>query len=273
MKKISFFLLLFFFFSCQNEHIDIENLNGNKIIILGHGGMGTGITHPTNTSESILKCFSLGTDGSEIDIQLSKDSVLIAFHDHDLSENTTMKGLINSLDWSEIKEAKYTNIPFLDYSIISLDQLFSSLSNPHDYLFSLDCKLVNASNNKEAYYLTYVNAINKIAKKYNLEDHLYIESQQEDFLRLLQEINPSIKLLIYPSSFESGYEIAKRMNLFGITISTDKVTKEQIELAHKDSLFITLWGVNSRSKNIEAIKKNPDIIQSDRLSHILGLLK
>lgn len=93
MKGIVFLLcLVVILFSCKKNELTIDNLDG-KIYALGHGGMGVGKTYPMNTFESIQKCFSHGADGTEIDVQLTKDSVLIAFRGKDLSDYTQLTGL------------------------------------------------------------------------------------------------------------------------------------------------------------------------------------
>ena len=79
-------------------------------------------------------------------------------------------------------------------------------------------------------------------------------------------------MFIYPNSFNSGLEIATRMNLFGITISTDIVNKKQIEIAHNNNLFVAIWGISSKGANSDGIKKNPDFIQSDKIKNLVDLL-
>ena len=274
MKKyIEIFILLILFISCNKEEFSVRNLNGNKIIILGHGGMGIEQTYPMDTYESILKCINTGADGTEIDVQLTKDSVLIAYHSKDFSDNTNLKGLVNDLNWNDIKNGYYTITPYLNYSIISLEELFSNIHNIHNYKFTFDCKLHTNSINTVAFQDSYINAISDIIDKYNLQDNVYIESHNIDFLKKLQEINTDFKLFIYPSSFEKGLELAIDNDLFGITISTDDISKEQIETAHINNLYVAVWNTNSKNKNIEAVKKNPDFIQTDRVEHLIKILK
>ena len=273
MKRLYFIIISVFLVSCEAEVFDVQNLNNNKIIVLGHAGMGSGITYPTNTMESIHACLEEGADGSEMDVQLTKDGVLVAFHDEDLSENTNLSGQINSLNWDEIKGAYYTNIPFLKYKLISLDELFSSIPNLQDYYFSFDIKLFEGEEDLASYKQRFIAALKQLSEKYDLRQKLFIESVNESFLKELKEEDPRFKLLIYPPSYEIGVEIAKKLNLTGITISVDNISAEQIKEAHDDGLFITLWGVNSRTKNKEAIRKNPDIIQTDRLGNLIELLE
>ena len=101
---------------------------------------------------------------------------------------------------------------------------------------------------------------------------MYFESQNSDFLIKLKNDNPEYKLFIYPPSFEIGLEVALNIELFGITISTDEISREQIEIAHSNNLFVSIWNVNSKNANIAAINKNPDCIQTDKVKHLVNLL-
>ena len=270
-------ILLCFIFSviiaCNKDEFNIVNLNGNRITALGHAGMGIGNTYPMNSYESIFKCLNLGMDGTEFDVQMTKDSVLVAYHSQDLSDETNLKGLINSLHWNEIKNAHYTQTPYLDYNIISLDQLFSNIENIQKYKFTFDCKLYTTNSNSIQFYKSYINAVINIIQKHQIENNVYIESQSIEFLDLFKNIKPDSKLFIYPSSFESGLDVALSKGLFGITISTRSITKEQIEIAHDNNLLVAIWNIHTESDNIEAINKNPDFIQTDKVNNLIKLLK
>ena len=91
MKNFLYILLIFLFPSCQKETFNINNLNGD-ILVMGHGGMGVSHAYPMNTFESIMHCINLGVDGTEIDVQMTKDGVLVAYHDKELSNKTNKCG-------------------------------------------------------------------------------------------------------------------------------------------------------------------------------------
>lgn len=259
--------------SCKKEKFDIENLNNNKILVLGHGGMGLGDIYPMDSAESILQCLNLGADGTEFDVQMTADSVLVLYHDTELSQSTTLKGVINSLNWSDVKNARYKKTLYLNYSIISLDQLFSSIPNPQRFKFTFDCKLYTNNSNMQQFYDSYSQAIIRILQKYQLEDNAYIESQSTEFLQLFKKKKSSYKFFIYPASFEEGLATAKSLGLFGITTSTHDISAEQIELAHASNFWVTVWNTHTEKDNIEAIKKNADCIQTDKVKHLLKVLR
>ena len=268
-QYISFFLLLF---SCEKPKFDIQNLN-NEIVVLGHGGMGISHPYPMNSFESISKCLNTRAQGVEIDVQMTKDSILVAYHDSDLSSDTNKSGRISDLYWDEVKDAKYKEFPYLNYSILSLEQLFLNIENIHDHKFIFDCKWdVHSLPDSSAYINSFVAALSEMVERFEIHDKVYFESKNSDFLLKVQYNNPNYKLFIYSLSFEDGLNKAIDLGLYGISISTQNITKEQISLAHSHYLFVSIWNVNSNQCNITAINKNPDFIQSDRIFHLLDLL-
>ena len=273
--KYTFFIsaILITLLSCKKEdEFDIVNLNNNQITVLGHGGMGISNKYPPNSLESILNCLAIGADGSEIDIQMTKDSVLVAFHDSDLEDLTNKTGQINSYTWAEIKALKYDDNPYSTYSIVSLDDILSNQINPSSIYYSLDIKL-HPEGNSVGYNQKFVNAIEKIILKYNLKDRLFIESDNEEFLSLLQQKPYPYKLFTYADTFEECLSKALNMNLHGITIENYLITSDQVRIAHENNVYVTIWGLDRRHMNIDAIKKNPDYIQTDVLSHLIKVLK
>ena len=116
-----------------------------------------------------------------------------------------------------------------------------------------------------------LDAVLRLMDKYDLGNDLLIESQDTSFLSILQKKRSGLKLFIYPADFNSGFSIAKSMGLFGITIHTGIITKEQVRTAHENGLRVTLWGINTQNGNVDAILKHPDYIQSDKIIHLLKI--
>lgn len=268
-------MLALLIFSCQKEDeiFNIVNLNRNNITVLGHGGMGISSTYPINTYESIVSCLNLGTDGSEIDVQMTKDSVLVAFHDSELDTKTNLSGMISEYNYAEIKDAYYDEMPYKTYLIVSLEQLFSNIDDLSSYKFTFDCKLYNADASNDAYLHTFANAIVRITERYSLQRRLYIESNDKSFLSLLADKNDRFKLFIYPQTFEEGLATANELDLYGITISNDDISAEQMLVAHNQGFRVAVWNVQTEQNNLDAIRKNPDFIQTDKVKYLVSTLR
>ena len=271
--KIIAILTILVLISCKKEEFTIDNLNGNKITALGHAGMGYGSTYPLDSYESILKCLNLGMDGTEFDVQMTRDSVLVAYHDIDLADNTNYSGYINSFTWDELKDAYFTQTPYLNYSIASIDQLFSTLENIQQYTFTFDCKFHSNNQNVQQLYQTYKNALVRLVEKYNLGNNVCIESHSTDFLDLCNKQNLLYKLFIVHTSFDYALQVALAMDLYGISLPDESASSDQIKKAHENNIRVAVWGVRTKSDNIDAVNKSPDYIQTDEVKHLLKLLK
>lgn len=277
--KLKFFSLALIFFlsvySCKVDPplIHIENLNGNKIFAFGHEGMGISWRYPINTYQSLEECLNLPVDGTEMDVQMTSDSVLFAFHASDLSEVSNCSGRVNDHTWSEIKDCLYNSPISSDLHFITIDSLFQRMKDPGKFIFTFDTKWVTGSSDLQKYQDQFTSAIVRIAKKFNLEDHLYVESQIPAFLDLLRQKDEKIKLFFYPANYttEEAMELAKKKNWFGITVSNKNTSREQVQEAHRMGLRVTLWNTQTEADNLNAIKKNPDFIQTDKINNLLTL--
>jgi glycerophosphoryl diester phosphodiesterase len=70
---------------------------------IAHGG-GQGHA-PPNTLEALQLADSMGADVLEIDLQITKDGVLVLHHDDTLDRITDMKGPIADKTWAELQKA------------------------------------------------------------------------------------------------------------------------------------------------------------------------
>jgi glycerophosphoryl diester phosphodiesterase len=262
--------MLFVLVSCQKENFNIQNLN-NKIFALGHGGMGIGHAYPMNSFESIISCLNLGSDGTELDVQMTKDSVLVAFHDQFLESATHNNGQIFNKTWKEIKNTTFKDPPYTNYKLISLDDLFRNIETPTKYMFFLDCKNFNPDTTS-IYTNTFNNALIKIIDKYNLENNVYIEFKRSKLIKSLKTKRPDLKIFVY-SNFNQGLEIANEFQLQGITISVNDITEDQVLTAHNNGIMIAVFNAHSKGRNINAIRKNVDFIQSDKVKHLIKIIK
>ncbi len=271
-----FLILLFLVFtSCERDPplYEIDNLNGNRIDIFGHAGMGQEFKYPFNTYESIEPLLRSGADGTEMDIQMTRDSVLVLFHNEKLEELTPCTtGRVNDKNWPDIWGCHVASPISYTIKLISFEELLDMLEksgkNIHDYTFTFDCKLYR-DQSVAGYMDGFANAILYSANRHGILDRLFIESQDTAFLTLLKSKQNGLQLFYYPPNFTKGLEIAKRKSLFGITMNSQDITAEQIKEAHRSGVRVALWGLSTERENIDAVNKSPDFIQTDKPIHLL----
>ncbi len=272
MKKVIFILLTIscLTISCSKEEkYNIVTIN-NKIYVLGHGGMGVGkAQYPLDTYESIQMAISMGADGSEFDVQITKDSVLVCFHDKYLEDATFGSGEIYTKNWAEIKDAEYKGTPYTNYKICSIDWLLANI-DANNYKFTFDIKF-NNPDQSAANRDVFQRALLRLIDKYNIGKSITIESPSADFLESLNAKNNDLNLFIYTEADEA-LTIAKELGLKGITVKAQEISVDQITDAHNYGLMVAVFSTTRRNHD-EVIRKNVDIIQTDDLEDLIARLK
>ncbi|MCK4934949.1 MAG: hypothetical protein KAR79_05120 [Simkaniaceae bacterium] len=96
MKKL--FIKYPLFFLCIFISFDLFS---SPLIIAHRGG---GKNFPENTILAFEKAIEIGCDGIELDVQVTKDDVIVVYHPLDLSVRTDGQGAISSMDFEEIRK-------------------------------------------------------------------------------------------------------------------------------------------------------------------------
>jgi len=238
----------------------ISNLEGNRISILGHGGNGFHKKEPINSLESFLKVIDHRNDGTELDVQITRDSILIAFHDQLIDEVTDCEGGITDHVWSKLVDCNSGEQISMVRNVLSLDWKAGTI-------FSFDVKKHQLDPKNER---AFVNELKRIRIDYPNYRFLF-ESPDIAFLEQLKLVGLG-DLYIYCSDPIQGMELCAQLGLSGISINNKLISKEQVELSHDRGFKVMIWGVGSAWDNRDAVLKSPDFIQTDNIRHLQQLL-
>jgi glycerophosphoryl diester phosphodiesterase len=273
MKKYipRLFLILLVACNTNNPTFDIQNLNGNEIAVLGHRGMGKNHKYPGNTFESIYAALNLGADGSEIDVQVTKDNVLMIYHNKDLSSLTNCYGRVIDYNWSDLDGCAYKSDDGSSYPVITVDYLFSTIPDIHNHYFSFDLKLNYGDEDTSAYLNKFSYAIKTLVDDHKMYNKILIETGNLQLHQQLKTDSVQVLQFITGSNIVDGISIAKELDLYGIGIGSS-ITRKEVELAHNNGLRVMTWVPKSKWDNIKAIRKNPDFIQTAKLEHMVQIL-
>lgn len=259
--------------SCSKDPaiFTLNNLNGNSIGCFGHAGMGFYSAYPVNSWPGFESCINRGADGTEMDIQMTKDSVLVIRHNNNnLQENTSCSGNINDLNWADMNDCKLESRFFQDSKLLSLDEFIEKMPNPKNYIYTWDIKL---SEFNGEYYGIFARAIVNTINKYDLNRNVFIENPFADFLNQIKATKNDANLFILADNFEEGLLTSKQMNFLGISMHSEKITSTQVKMAHNENVRVTIYGVLSEKENYAAVEKCPDFIQTDDINYLLKIFE
>lgn len=163
------------------------------------GGYATG---PENTLKTILNNINNGVNAIEVDVQLTKDSQLVLFHDHGIGRllQFDLDLSIGQLSLAELKEIPLRNaLQGLQY-ICSLDELVDTLSvlipldSIEDFTLEIDFK-PHGNKTKAA-----VDALMKVLDTHvpvfenDIYNHFFISTFYPEVLKEIHRQNPRIVL-------------------------------------------------------------------------------
>ncbi len=121
---------------------DLNDPNSDKVLVITHRGDWRNF--PENSVPAIESVIRMGADIVEIDLKMTKDSVLVLCHDKKLDRTTTGKGLVSDYTLSEIKSMRLKRahgvvtdslrMPTLEEALaVCKDRILVNLDHAWDY--------------------------------------------------------------------------------------------------------------------------------------------
>lgn len=112
-----------------------------SLIVVGHRGVAG--TYPENTHVSVQAAIDMGLSWVEVDIQPTKDNILIVCHDHTINRCSNGKGRVDAYTLAELKSfdfGTWFSEQFAGESIMTLDELLE-MAQQHQLGLNLEVKV------------------------------------------------------------------------------------------------------------------------------------
>ncbi len=221
---------------------------------------------PENTMYAFKKSIDLDICGIELDVQKTKDGVLVVHHDETLGRIFDGKGSIKKLTFDELRDVNLKNDELInrdDCKIPTLEEVLE-LIKPTDLNLNIEIK------NNKVRYKGIEEDIIKLVKKYKMEKRVIISSFNYRSLKRIYKLDSKIKTAYLVGPFTFKYrnlkkvlKICKECNCTYIHPSCDVVNKELVSEAHKKGLLVQVHTVNSITIMRKLIKLKVDGVFTD----------
>lgn len=141
---ISYLFISFSLVSAQTR-VDtlLRHLYGDDPYVLVVAHRGDWRNAPENSIPALKNCMAMGVDIMELDVQMTKDSVLVIMHDKTLDRTTTGKGRVSDHTLAQIKQLHLrngANVPgkhrvptFEEMMVIAKDNILINVDKGYDY--------------------------------------------------------------------------------------------------------------------------------------------
>jgi glycerophosphoryl diester phosphodiesterase len=250
--------ILFLLFACKKKQ-DFASIE-----VIGHAAMGlenVNSVYHDNTLEAIeLACSMEGSDGIEIDVQLSKDGELFLFHDERLDEETNGTGCIYDKPNDELMQVRYSTVA--GERLAKLTEISTDwLKNKSIFL---DIRHYSACQPIEIPVLTMIDAINQTHFKnpdgFNVNCILSTEAWLDDFIQAGFPTYYNVQSYAMCTTALENYP-----NLEGFVIKNHEITKEEVAWIRQTGKKVYIFEVRSPKGIREALGKFPDGLITDDL--------
>lgn len=194
-----------------------------------------------NTLKSFDLAFKFGATWLETDVQRTKDSVLVLYHDYNLKNG------------KRIKDCSYNYLK--KFNVPTLADLLKI--TPKNFTLNLEIK-----NDDNIYPNIEKQILEELKKAKNIKkEQILISSFAVKSLQKIRALDKQINIGVLTRNFE--IKIPLSLNAKSVNISAKRVNKKIIETCHKNNLKVLVYTVND-FKTYQKLKRwNTDGIFSD----------
>ena len=220
--------------------------------------------YPENTMLAFRKALELSIDGIELDIHKSKDGQLVVIHDEDVQRTFKGKGLIKDYTLDELQKFMCRKFEFINNDECKIPTLRDILELIKDKNITL-----NIEAKTDIIHYDLEKDVLDLVNEYNLKDRILISSFNHKCLNIFKYLDNSFKygaLYEYEKDYASEENVvihAKKLNVYSINICKDLVTKEMVDLAHKNGLKVYVYTINKPNDLRKMVEFGVDAVFSD----------
>jgi len=224
----------------------------HRVEVEGHRGARA--RRPENTIPAFEYAISQGVDVLELDMNVTKDGVLVVSHDPVLHppvcSGPVPQANIHDLTLAQVREwdcGKIQNPGFATQQAIpgtkmpTLDEVFD-LAPKGDFQFNIETKITEKKPELAPPPDEFVRLVLAAVKAHHLESRVTLQSFDFRTLHEMKKIAPEIRrVALYSGPAKDFVQIAEEAEASIVSPEFHLVTLEQVQAAHKAGLRVIPW--------------------------------
>ncbi|EGQ7692859.1 glycerophosphoryl diester phosphodiesterase [Vibrio vulnificus] len=213
-------------------------------MIVGHRGVAG--SYPENTRVSVQAAIDLGLSWVEIDVQPTKDNVLVVCHDHTIDRCSNGKGRVDAYSLKELQAFDFGgwfDEAFAGEQIMTLESLLN-LAAEYDLGLNIEVKVDNHDVAEVA-----LNLKNLLDKSPLTADKILLSSFSHDIILQLHQHCPGYKLGVLSERLsQRDRQVLKEVNAFSCNLNYRWITEKHIRDLKTGGYQIWCYTVNQADK-------------------------
>src|SRR5882757_7626868 len=223
---------------------------------------------PENTLAAFKKAVSLGATFIETDLQLTRDTRLVAIHDETVNRTTNGKGAVHDMTLAEIRRldaGSWFGSEFAGERLPTLDEILE-FAKKHDVVFYLELKPAGSWGGEHA-LISSLRESGQIART-------IVISFDASILAAVRKIEPTLMTaLLYDGQIEKPLERALEIGARQLAVRGDLVTPWLLTAARKKDLQVVCWTINHSAHMRLLIDAGVEGIMSDYPDRLVAAQK
>jgi glycerophosphoryl diester phosphodiesterase len=249
-----------------------SNGGGKKPLVIAHRGGAVESTE--NTIAAFQRAVRIGSDGIETDLRLTRDGVVVIYHDEKYGR---VEGLAPEKRTRLVSDMTYAELSAQTLAPVGEDTGGRRVPTLNDLLGSVKTGLLNIEIKRGARLDELVNNTIAALKSFSELDRVVLEPPDlKTAEKLRAALGPRLKLHINPgydksAPFSVALERVLKFKPHSISVSYKKMSREIAELAHGAGVEVWVWTVDTPDIAQAMRILGADAIKTDRPTMLLDL--
>jgi len=215
-----------------------------KTLLIGHRGVAG--KYPENTKVSVQAAIDMGLAWVEVDVQPTKDNVLVVCHDHTVNRCSNGKGRIDQMTLAELKAldfGRWFSSEFANESIMTLTELLE-LAAANGLNLNIEVKVDNHSAEDVAKMVTHILLEGPLAR-----EHVLLSSFSHEVIRALHKHCEGYRLGVLSEFFtRKDRLLLEEVNAYSCNLNINWVRSRQIKRLQQAGYKVMCYTVNNPNK-------------------------
>lgn len=205
-------------------------------LIFAHRGSAG--THPENTMAAYVEAERAGSDGIELDVQLSKDGQLVVIHDETINRTTNGKGYVKDYTLNELKRFNILTKQQHILKIPTLEEVFDWLKT-NDLYCNIELKT------SKIRYDFIEEKVIALIKRYRFEDRMLISSFNHYSIIQCYRLAPEVEIApLYSEVLFMPWVYAKSIQAKGIHPNVKTINDVLIQASMENGIAVRPYTVD-----------------------------
>ncbi|MEF1201656.1 glycerophosphodiester phosphodiesterase family protein [Vibrio owensii] len=213
-------------------------------LLIGHRGVAG--KFPENTKVSVQAAIDLGLNWVEVDVQPTKDNVLVVCHDHTVNRCSNGKGRVDQMTLSELKAldfGRWFSDEFANESIMTLSELLE-LAAENDLNLNIEVKVDHHSTNDVAQMVAQTLLDGPLPK-----ERILLSSFSHDVIRALHKHCEGYRLGVLSEFFtRKDRLLLEEVDAYSCNLNINWVRSRQINKLQQAGYKVMCYTVNNPNK-------------------------